>query len=260
MSTPFRSTGHRVTLAATALLACATHVDASVPTEPPVFSDPTQIDNAYMPIQPDAVKVFRGKSDGERFVVTHLHLSDTRTFMWNGAAVETRVVKEIDFEAGDITEISLNYFAQADDGSVYYFGETVDDFNEGEIVGHEGSWLVGGKTAPTDPDETYFADKPALFMPANPELGDSWKPEDLFPFVDETVTVIKVDSTQKIAAGKFNAIRLKETSDIPGSDSEHKWWSKGVGVIRTKGEGERIALISSTLREQDDAAEEGGGK
>lgn len=31
------------------------------------------------------------------------------------------------------------------------------------------------------------------FMPANPELGDVFKPEDLFPIVDETGTIVGVD-------------------------------------------------------------------
>jgi hypothetical protein len=46
-------------------------------------------------------------------------------------------------------EVSRNYFAickPSDD--VYYLGEQVDDYNDnGEIVGHEGTWEAGTEGA-----------------------------------------------------------------------------------------------------------------
>jgi len=43
-----------------------------------------------------------------------------------------------------LIEVSQNFFAQADDGTVYYFGELVDTYGGGSVVSHEGSWLLGG--------------------------------------------------------------------------------------------------------------------
>jgi len=52
-------------------------------------------------------------------------------------------------------------------------------------------------------------------MPARPETGDAFKPEDLFPIVDETVTVKRVGQTVRVPAGRFtNAIEVQETSRL----------------------------------------------
>lgn len=238
------------TLSLTALFAAAAAapLGAEVPTAPPVFSAPLTIDNDYAPFEPGAVHTYRGKSDGERTCVVALFLEDTRDFSWGGGTVATRVLQETEFEDGHLIEVSWNYFAQGDDGAVYYFGEVVDIYEDGQVVDHDGSWLVGGATLPGDPAGTAAATDPALFMPGNPEVGDQFKPEDLFPLVDETVTVKKVGKKLKVEAGKFqDVIQVKETSDLPDSDPEWKWYAKGIGVIATKADGEKLALIATTL-------------
>ena len=47
---------------------------------------------------------------------------------------------------------------------------------------------------------------PSLFMPANPEVDDVYKPEDLLPVVDETDTVKAADLTVDVPAGKFHSV------------------------------------------------------
>ncbi|MBI4880019.1 MAG: hypothetical protein HY812_10235 [Planctomycetes bacterium] len=221
---------------------------ASVPAGPPVFTNPLDITNTYFPFVAGGVKVYRGKSDGARTVVVDLYSNDTRVFTWGGGPVAAHVLKETEFEDGKIVEISQNYFAQADNGAVYYFGEVVDIYDEnGQVVDHEGSWLVGGPTLPSDPAGTAVATDPAVYMPGNPEVGDQFKPEDLFPVVDETVTVLSLDETVKTEAGKFkDVLKARETSQLD-SGQEIKWWGKGVGVVKTKADGEKLELIAWIL-------------
>lgn len=218
-----------------------------VPTGVPVFSNPTAITNPYFPFTPGDVKVYRGRSGKAKLAATDHYLSETRVFAWNGGAVETRIVREIEFRNGKLVEIAMNHFAQADDGTVYYFGETVDDYASGGVVSHDGSWLVGGATLPGDPVDTAVAVNPTVFMPANPEVGDQFKPDDLLPYVDETATVESKSKTVKVEAGKFkNVMRIKLTSVLPDSDPERKWHAPGVGVIRMKESGEVLNLIATT--------------
>lgn len=229
-------------------LAAAPVAEAEVPTGTPVFTTPLVIDNEFFPFEVGAVKMFRGKDDGDRIAFTDDYAADTRTFSWNATTVDCRLLREVEFEDGELTEISFNWFAQADDGTVYYFGETVDIYEDNAVVAHDGSWLVGGPLG-GDPPETATATDPAIFMPANPEVGDQFKPEDLFPLVDETVTVEKFVKKQKVESGKYkNVLQVRETSDIdPGF--ELKWYARGVGVIRTKGKKEKVECIASTLVE-----------
>ena len=115
---------------------------------------------------------------------------------------------------------------------MYYFGETVDVFENGVVVDQSGSWLVGGPTEQSDPPGTTTAEVPALFMPANPQLHEKFKPENLFPIVDETDKITGVNLTVDVPAGRFtNCIRVRESSQLD-DEIEIKFYAPGVGVIK----------------------------
>ena len=222
-------------------------VRAEVPSEPPTFSNPLNINNTFFPFQPGGLKVYAGSDHGTKTGSIDDYLTTTRTFNLNGTNVACHILVEKGYENGELVERSFNYFAQADDGTVYYFGEVVNIFENGVVVSHEGSWLVGGPTQPTDPPDAGNATTPGLFMPANPELGDIFKQEDLFPIVDETDTIVGVDLDVIVPAGKYDgAIQVKETSRID-LGAELKWYAPGVGVVKVQTKGETLRLESSTL-------------
>jgi len=220
---------------------------ASPPVDPPVFTSPLEITNPFHPFTPGGVKLFTGVDEGEKIAIVDLYLAEMRTFRFGGVDIPTRILQETEFAEGRLVEISRNFFAQADDGTVYYFGEVVDDYEDGVIVGHGGSWLVGGPTDPSDPPETGTAKEPAVFMPGNPERGDVFKPEDVFPIADETVTIVAVNQRVVVPAGRFRgALRVRETSRLsPGSET--KWYAPGVGVVKGKARGESFRLIAFVL-------------
>lgn len=220
---------------------------AATPTAPPVFDNPTQITNAFFPFQRGGSKVFAGSDHGARATALDLYLTETRTFLLNGSAVECAILREVNFEAGELVESTDNYFAQATNGAVYYFGEVVDNYEDGVIVNHDGSWLVGGKTRPTDPDDTGNAPIPAVFMPATPEVGDTFKPEDLFPIVDETALVLRVGTRLVVPAARFRqVIVVRETTRL-NTDVGLKFYASGVGVVQARSRGEILRLVASTL-------------
>ena len=227
-------------------------VRAEVPSGPPKFGNPLNIDNAFFPFQPGGQKVFTGSDHGTKTGAIDYYLTATRTFRLNGKNVACRILVEEAYEDAELVERSFNYFAQADDGTVYYFGEVVDNYENGVIVNHDGSWLVGGATLPSDPSGIGNAPKPAVFMPANPELGDVFKPEDLFPIVDETAEVVGVDLDVLVPAGKYDgAIAVEESTRLaPGT--ELKWYAPGVGVVKVQTKGETLRLEFSTLVQPQD--------
>src|SRR5262245_43586475 len=62
--------------------------------------------------------------------------------------VQTRVVEERETKAGKLSEISRNYFAISKrTNNVFYFGEDVDIYEGGKVVGHAGAWLSGVNVA-----------------------------------------------------------------------------------------------------------------
>ena len=219
---------------------------AAATSDKPVFSDPLAIDNPFHPFVVGRVKHFeivQGHTDGE---VLDTYLADTRNFSWNGTTVSCRVLQEEEIEDGVLHEVSRNFFAQADDGTVYYFGETVDVFDGNGGVTHPGSWLVGGPTDPNDPPDTATATAPAVYMPFDPQVGDLFKPEDLYPVADETDEVIKIDQNVSLEAGHFTGCIQIQESSLLSSGTETKWYAPQVGVVKVKEKGEILALQSIT--------------
>jgi hypothetical protein len=218
----------------------------------PTFTNPLNITNPYRVFQPGAVKVFSGKKGHDLSVIVDIYLADTRTFQWNAASIPCRIIQETEFTGGKLSEISVNFSAQADDGTVYYFGELVDGYTNGVLDGtHAGSWVVGTPLN-TDPPGTFSTTKPGIFMSANPMLGDSFKTEDLAGFLDETDTITGTNLTVKTPAGTFGkAISVLETSALPGEGpGETKWYVPGIGVVRGVTKGETFKLLSSSLLPQ----------
>jgi hypothetical protein len=238
---------HPLLLVALGVAASAALLQAfEVPVGPPVFSNPTSIDNPFDPFVPGRVKHYETIQGHTDAVDLETYTADTRNFAWNGGQVACRVLQETSIENGEVIEISRNYFAQADDGTVYYFGEVVDLYSGGAIVSHEGSWLVGGASDPSDPPETASDTDPNVFMPAHPELGDQYRPEDTLPVVDETDLVQKVGQKVHVPAGHFSACIQVRESSVLTPDTENKWYAPGLGVVKVKEHGEVSVLVEVT--------------
>jgi len=127
----------------------------------PPFSDPTSVTNPLFPIGRLASVVLNGKVDGKPFRTETTLLPDTRIIEWSpGQCVRTLVSQYVAYLGGRIQEVALDFYAQADDGSVWYFGEDVYNYKKGAVADTSGTWLAG-KEGPA-----------AMIMPAGPRVGD----------------------------------------------------------------------------------------
>ena len=119
-------------------------------------------------------------------------------------------------------KISLNYFAQAADGTVCYFGEEVDIFEPGEPVSHEGSWLADrGKNAP------------GIFMPNGPEdlaVETSWYMDAAPKVAKDRATLKRVGDRTVGDTTYAKALEIADCNTIDG-DCGTKFYAPGVGLI-----------------------------
>jgi hypothetical protein len=93
----------------------------------PTFSHPTTITNPLFPISDLHSVLMLGHVDGKPFRTEVTLLPETEIVEWNGVKVETLVSQYVAYLDGRIQEVALDRYAQADDGSVWYFGEDVAD-------------------------------------------------------------------------------------------------------------------------------------
>jgi hypothetical protein len=211
-------------------------LDTSMPT----FSEPTNITNPFFPVSSQRSVLMLGHVDGEPFRSEVTLLPYTRIIEWEGQRIETLVSQYNAFLDGRIEEIAYDYYAQADDGSVWYLGEDVFDFRGGTIVVTEGTWLAG-RDGPA-----------AMIMPADPRNRDTYRPENAPPLVFEEVTVTDTGQPLSGPLGPIQDGLFVRELHLDGA-TEDKIFAPGYGEFRTS-DGKDLEALA--LAVPSDAAEE----
>jgi hypothetical protein len=179
------------------------------------------IDNPWFSLPPGQISELRGKEDGEDVYLRMTVEEDTVVI----AGVETRVLEEHEEVAGEIEEISRNYFAQALDGTVCYFGEEVDIYEDGEVTSHDGAWRAGDGV-----------NQPGIQMPAEPQLGLSYAQEVAPGVAEDHADHIAAGEETETPFGTFtNTIRLREWSTLEPDSVSMKVYGYGVGLLKDDG-------------------------
>jgi hypothetical protein len=191
-------------------------VDLSVPT----FSDPTNVTNPLFPVSKQDSVLMVGHVDGKPFRTEVTLLPETRIIEWQGQRIETLVSQYTAYLDGRIQEVAYDLYAQADDGSVWYFGEDVADFADGAIVTKEGTWIAG-KDGPA-----------AMIMPSGPKVGDVYRTENNPGIAFEEVTVKRVGKTLDGPLGRVERGLVAEELHMDGK-TEGKIFAPGYGEFYT---------------------------
>jgi len=175
-----------------------------------IFS--SEITNPYLPL---SIMRYTELESPEEWVVRAV---TKRTEILGG--VECLELAEQEYDGGQLAETSFNYFAQDEQGNVWYFGERVDEYDDGQVVAHGGSWLVGRDVA-----------EPSLIMPAKPRVGLAFKPENFPPEAEEFDEIEAVDATLDLPSGSFRDVLVIKEGDRPGEWTERKYYAPGVGLV-----------------------------
>ena len=187
----------------------------------PGFSAPTTIDNPYLPLTKFKRCEFRGlQDDGTRERGVLKPLKRTRGFTINGERIPAVVIRDSAFEDGKLVERTLDYFAQADDGTVHYLGEHVNNIRRGRVVNHNGTWLYGQHT-----------DVLGVAMPASPELGAQWRLEDVPGITTESDRVEETGMRARIRGRLYTDVIRTQEFIQPEGEVEYKLYAPGVGLI-----------------------------
>lgn len=135
-----------------------------------------------------------------------------------------RVMEERETENGELVEISRNFVADCRPShDVYYFGEEVDIYEDGEIVAHEGTWLAGRHGA-----------LPGILMPEDGFMVGSRYFQETAPGVAlDRAEHTRVDFSVQVPAGKFDhCTEVTETTPLEPGDKSVKVYCRGVGLVK----------------------------
>jgi hypothetical protein len=196
----------------------------------PTFSNPTSVSNPLFPVSKQESVLLLGRVDGQPFRTEVTLLPETRFIEWQGRPVETLVSQYVAFLGGRIHEVAYDFYAQDDEGAVWYFGEDVFNFEDGVITDTHGTWLAG-KDGPA-----------AMIMPADPKVGDVYRPENIPGLVFEEVTVKAVNRTLDGPLGPVEGGLVIEELHLLDNTRERKTFGPGYGEFLTGGGGDVEAL------------------
>jgi hypothetical protein len=216
-------TSQRSTPAATRPSASGTQPSSSPgPTYHPVI-DPARfsarITNPYFPLRPGTTLVYDGVRDDKpqhtEMTVTH----ETRMIM----GVRCVVVRDDVTSSGALVEKTTDWYAQASDGSVWYFGEATAEYVNGQVSNTQGSWEAGVDGA-----------QPGIIMQARPTVGDSYRQEFRPGIAEDTAKILKTTFSTKVAGVTYhNVVVTEDTNPLAPDKQDEKQYAPGVGLIYT---------------------------
>jgi hypothetical protein len=175
--------------------------------------------NPFFILEPNYQLTLAGEEEGERVELTITVLNETREI--NGT--ETRVIEERETSGGELVEVSRNFFAMCEEtNSVFYFGEEVDEYENGAIVGHEGGRRAGEG-----------ANRPGIIMPGTILLGSRYHQEIAPNVAMDRAEIINMGQAIQTPSGEFtDTLITQETTPLEPDVVELKYYAAGVGQIQ----------------------------
>jgi len=178
-----------------------------------------QVDNPYFPLTPGTTFISEGQTqqgfEHDEFAVTRR----TRVIL----GVRCVEVHDTVTTDGQLTEDTLDWFAQDRNGNVWYFGENTHELENGLITTIEGTFMAGVN-----------GDKPGIIMKAHPNIGDFYRQEFSLNNAEDFAETRSLTQTVHVPTGTFhNCLKSKETTPLEPDLLEYKYYAPGVGNVLT---------------------------
>lgn len=198
------------------------------------FSNPLLIDNPNWPLLP-GLRVVYSEVSVDECVTDEVEVTNDSKSDFQGAyaGLTARVVldhawldEDCDGGRDLLLEDTFDWYAQDDDGNIWYVGEDTTAYeydDEGNLTGSskEGSWQAGTGGAVA-----------GLIMLAAPAPGDFYQQEFLAGVAEDWAKVIGVDRTVDTSLGTLDGCLVtKEWSPLSPGSVEHKYYCPDLGLV-----------------------------
>jgi hypothetical protein len=191
------------------------------------------ITNPYYPLSPGKTYIYEGQAEEGSEIDSVFVTYQTKTIL----GVICRIVNDIVYSDNVLIEQTYDWYAQDNEGNVWYMGEASTQYENGKITGTEGSWEAGVNGA-----------KPGIVMQAHPQLGLPYRQEYLFNEAEDMAKVLSINESTSVPYGSFNNCYMtEEWSELDPGIVENKYYAPGIGNIRTimvKGGTEDMKLVA----------------
>lgn len=222
--------------------ACSSPAESSLNTEPDTVNLTSLdfvevVDNPYFPLLPGAKWVYEARlKDGtvERNEIEILQ--EPREVM----GIPATIVHDTVYVEGQLVEETFDWYAQDKDGNVWYLGEAVDNYENGVLADHAGSWEWGVDGA-----------LPGVMMWADPaaHLDEAYYQEYYAGEAEDKGQVLSVNERETVPFGSFeDVVKTYDFSALDADLQEHKFYAQGIGLVKEIDQitGDEVVLVEFT--------------
>jgi hypothetical protein len=182
----------------------------------------TTIDNPYWPLKPGTTYHYKGVRGTTPQTDDETVTNQTKNII----GIPSTVVRDVVSEHGAPVERTLDYYAQDQQGNVWYMGEdSFETNNQGKMVRASDSWLSGVKGG-----------KPGIIMPGNPKPGDAYRQEYYPPgeALDQARVLNLNGSATVPYGGTHNGLLVTSERSPLEPQTEQKYYAPGLGEVKEK--------------------------
>ena len=207
----------------------------SVKLDPAKFT--TRIDNPYWPMKVGSRWVYR-ETDSEGAVQrVEVTVTNRTTKVANG--VTARVVHDVVTEKGVPVEVTDDWYAQDEDGNVWYLGEATTEYDDGKPKSTAGSFEAGRDGA-----------QAGVIMPADPKPGLSYRQEYYAGEAEDQARIVSLREQAEVPFGHFTGVLMtRDVNPLEPKVLELKFYGRDVGpvlAIGVSGGSDREELVRYT--------------
>jgi hypothetical protein len=195
--------------------------DEPVDLEPANFT--TNIDNRYWPMVPGTRWTYsETDQEGAELEVVVTVTEQTKKIA-NG--ITARVVRDTVTEDGELAEDTFDWYAQDEQGNIWYLGEETAEFENGKLTTRSGSFEAGVDGA-----------LPGIAMPDDPKPGMQYRQEFYEGEAEDNGEVLSTREMAETPYAQFdNALLTRDTITIEPSVLEYKLYAPRVGPVLVVG-------------------------
>ena len=189
------------------------------------------VTNKYFTLKPGTKFLFKNKSGSERIEVA---VTDEKKEVMG---VTTIVVRVKEWKRDMLVEETSDWYAQDKSGTVWYFGEAVDNYKDGKLADHKGSWEAGVDGA-----------MPGVIMLGEPRVGQTYRQEYYKGKAEDMGTIVALDAAVAVPFGRFEeCLQVKDWSRVE-QGTEYKYYCPAVGFLtmeESTGGGDKLELVET---------------
>jgi len=185
------------------------------------FGSPTPAANKWLPLNPGTQWVRVGTTDVGHRTVPHRVVTTVTDVTKQIDGVRTVAVLDQDIDAGQVTQQSLDYFAQDKRHNIWNMGGYTEEYEGGRFVSIRDAWLGGVKGG-----------RPGIFMQGDPKFTTPpWtiaQPPGADP---DAAQIVKTGESQCVPFKCFKQVLIVREGKASALDNEFKYYAAGVGEI-----------------------------